>query len=452
MKSNVGHLETASFMAGLLKCIMMLEHQQLVPNIHFIQGQGNADINFEQHKLLVQTENERFENRETLMMISSFGFGGANGCTIIQGYQQSLERTSTSVSPSLPQLFLVSASTPHALEARIEELKSSSGSLDSLPSISQTLYHRSLHRLVTYAIDEQLNENTTFVPTRKRLDQPLNCIWVFAGQGQSFTSSLPLSCSSFILAGPQHPKMGKILYANVESFRHSIDASDSIYRECSGHSLINDIGLFGSANGFNPMAVYEIAYTLPALVFLQIGLVDMYRHLGLPCAAVFGHSFGEMAAGYAANICTRKQCIQTAYHRARILGQIDGRGTMLAVSCSSDYLQPLLEAHEQVWIAAYNGPNSLTLGGIKESISSISDELTKENIFNRILKINNAFHTPLMSSIRSEALSVFKQTLAGVSTPTIPYFSTVTGQWKDSNFDENYTFDGIEGKYERFPI
>ncbi|CAF4455586.1 unnamed protein product, partial [Rotaria magnacalcarata] len=79
--------------------------------------------------------------------------------------------------------------------------------------------------------------------------------------------------------------MGKTLYANMESFRCSIDASDLIYRECSGHSLIHDIGLFGSTNGPNPMAVYDIAYTLPALVFLQIGLVDMYRHLGVPCAA-----------------------------------------------------------------------------------------------------------------------------------------------------------------------
>lgn len=425
VKSNVGHLETASFMAGLLKCILMLEHQQLVPNIHFTKDEGNPNIQFEQYKLLVQTENEKFNNPEELMMISSFGFGGANGCAIIQGYKQVSQQTIQT--SSLPQLFLVSASTLHALEVRIEELKSLSTTFYSLATISHTLYNRSLHRLVSFAIDEKLNEKTTFVPIRKCVDQSMNCIWVFAGQG------------------PQHPQMGKILYANVESFRHSIDASDLIYRQCSGHSLIHDIGLFGSIDGLNPMAVYEISYTLPALVFLQIGLVDMYRQLGVPCTAVFGHSFGEMAAGYAANICTRQQCIQTAYHRARILKQIDNRGAMLAVSCSKDYIQPLLEAHEQIWIAAYNGPNSLTLGGIKQSIISISNKLTKENIFNRILKINSAYHTPLMAPVRSEALSVFKQTLAGVKTPTIPYFSTVTGQWKNKDFDENYTFDGIEG-------
>lgn len=244
--------------------------------------------------------------------------------------------------------------------------------------------------------------------------------------------------------------MGKTLYANVDSFRCSIDASDSIYRECSGHSLIDEIGLFGSTDGSNPMAVYEIAYTLPALVFLQIGLVDMYRELGVSCAAVFGHSFGEMAAGYAANICTRRQCIQTAYHRARILRQVDGRGAMLAASCSREHIQPLLEAHEKVWIAAYNGPNSLTLGGIHDSIAGISKELTKQNIFNRILKINSAYHTPLMASVREEAVSIFKQTLAGCAVPSVPYFSTVTGQWKQADFDENYTFDGIEGNDKRF--
>jgi len=174
-------------MAGLLKCILMLEHQQLVPNIHFTKGEGNPDIKFEQYKLLVQTEIENFKNHEELMMISSFGFGGANGCAIIQGYKQSSEQTETS-SSTLPQLFLVSASTSHALEARIQELKSSSKTLDSPATISHTLYNRPLHRLVTFAIDAQLNENTTFVPTRKRVDQPLACIWVFAGQGKSFTS------------------------------------------------------------------------------------------------------------------------------------------------------------------------------------------------------------------------------------------------------------------------
>jgi len=185
VKSNVGHLETASFMAGLLKCILMLEHQQLVPNLHFKKGEGNPDIKFEEYKLSVQTEIEKFENPEELMMISSFGFGGANGCTIIQGYKQSSEQAQTS---SLPQLFLVSASTPHALEARIQKLKSSSKTFHSPAAISHTLYNRSLHRLVSFAIDEQLNENTIFVPTRKCVDQPLSCIWVFAGQGKNFTN------------------------------------------------------------------------------------------------------------------------------------------------------------------------------------------------------------------------------------------------------------------------
>jgi acyl transferase domain-containing protein len=171
-------------MAGLLKCILMLEYQQLVPNIHFRKGEENPDIKFEEYNLSVQTEIEKFENPEELMMISSFGFGGANGCAIIQGYKQSSEQTQT-FSP-LPHLFLISASTPHALEARIEELKSSSKTSHSSSSISYTLYNRSLHRLVTFAIDEQLNENTTFVPTRKCVDQPLACIWVFAGQGRDF--------------------------------------------------------------------------------------------------------------------------------------------------------------------------------------------------------------------------------------------------------------------------
>jgi acyl transferase domain-containing protein len=175
-------------MAGLLKCILMLEQQQLVPNIHFTKGEGNPDIKFEQYKLSVQTEIEKFDNPEELMMISSFGFGGANGCAIIQGYKacsnQAQKTLSNTDSTKLPQLYLVSASTPQALDARIQELKSSSRVFDLSSSISHTLYNRSLHRLATFAITEKLDVNTTFVPTRKCLDQSMACIWVFAGQGK----------------------------------------------------------------------------------------------------------------------------------------------------------------------------------------------------------------------------------------------------------------------------
>jgi len=382
VKTNVGHLETASFMAGLIKCIGQLHYKRLVPNLHF--KAGNPAIQFDEYNMQVQTEVEQFEGKNETMLISSFGFGGSNSAVILEGYEN--ESKAATATGSSKRLLMVSAATPASLEARISELKSLPSSL-SLDDIAGTLFSRSLHRHYTFAITEALNEKTEFAPFRKLVD-PAPFSPPTPGFSTSSSASPPII---FVFAGqgPQHPNMGRSLYAGSSVFRKSIDESDAIYRECSGKSLLSDIGIFGAHVG-DPKAVYDLNYTLPGLVCLQMGLVDILFALGVRPAAVFGHSFGEMAAGYAAGIVSRRQCVETAFHRARLLSQIDGKGGMMAIGCSEKEIQPLLDQHEQVWIAAYNGPNSLTLGGIHSSIAPIAEELKKKGVFNRVFNINNA--------------------------------------------------------------
>lgn len=438
VKTNVGHLETASFMAGLIKCVGQLYYKRLVPNLHFTSG--NPAIRFDEYNMQVQTEVEQFEGKNETMLISSFGFGGSNSAVILEGYENE-SKTASKETGSGKRLLMVSAATTASLEARISELKSLPSSL-SLEDVAATLFSRSLHRHYSFAITHELNDKTEFAPFRKLMEAaPFSAASPILG-----ASSSPVPPIIFVFAGqgPQHPNMGRSLYAGSSVFRQSIDESDAIYRECSGKSLLSDIGIFGSHVG-DPKAVYELNYTLPGLVCLQMGLVDVLFALGVRPAAVFGHSFGEMAAGYAAGIVSRRQCVETAFHRARLLSQIDGKGGMMAIGCSEQDIQPLLDQHEQVWIAAYNGPNSLTLGGIHSSISLIAEELKKKGVFNRVLNINNAYHTPLLNSVKEETIRAFQVTLNGVADAQVPYFSTVTGQWKQSEFDAKYSWDGIEG-------
>jgi len=442
VKTHVGHLECASYMAGLLKCIAMIKHETLVPNLY--SGEGwklNPAIHFDEYNMRVQSKHEKFDPHNKVMMISSFGFGGANGCSIIQGYKphanavdsfangngHAVDATETASQeiPSGPYLYMLSAATPAALDARIKDAKTIDSSYPQY-DMSYTLATRPLHRNVSIGVGATI-QDTLFAPAKKLAEEANPIVWVFAGQG------------------PQHPEMGRTLYQRYPVFRAAIDEMDEVYKTVAGESLVHDVGVFGAKKG-DPMAVYSLKYTLPSLVFLQTALCDLWRSFGVTPVAVFGHSFGEMAAAYAAGVCNKTQLVTTAYHRARLLARIDGNGVMMAVGCSHEQMQPWLDMEkDQAWIAAFNGPNSITVGGTKEAIERIAAQCTKANLFHRVLKITNAYHTPLMNPCKEEALKTFAGTLAGTREPQIPYFSTVSGEWRNSHFDAAYTWAGIEG-------
>ena len=484
VKSHVGHLETASFMAGLLKCLLMLQHETLVPNqsIETLQAGSvglNAAIGWDEYSMDVVRRVEHFDSDGALMMISSFGFGGSNGAAIIEGWKghtgsgkqphESAARENgvnghvahnglnghshlnghvdtalaiTKPSPASsrtalvdpPYLFLLSAQTTASLDARIAHFQQTiaSSSLAAVDpyAVSYTLATRPVHRQLSFCFASSLlpPASLVFSSPRRVLDGPPSpLVWCFSGQG------------------PQHPDMGRALYALYTVFRQSIDEMDELYCAVSGHSLLRDVGVFGSVRG-DPQAVYTLQYTLPSLVMLQTALCDLWRSWGVRPAAVFGHSFGEMAAAYAAGVCNKRQLIETAYHRAKLLSRIDGNGVMMAVGCSPAQIQPLLDQHVgSAWVAAYNGPSSITVGGTRDAVNAIAAECATAGWFHRVLKITNAYHTPLMRPCKDEALRTFSGTLSGVGNAQLPYFSTVTAAWKESDFDAQYTWDGIEG-------
>ena len=476
VKTHVGHLETASFMAGLLKVCLMLQHETLLPN-QWQEGDNrelNPAIGWDEWGMEVVTEVRRFERRGKVAMISSFGFGGSNGAAIIEAWDppqlQEEEgvgkgkenghakvnggmnghhaHTNGHTSPipssplpsppsppsplapsSPPYLFLLSAQTPAALDARIAEFQAVVASPSPPPAdaIAYTLATRVHHRHLSFAVASSLSPPPLFCPARKVSPTPLPLVWCFAGQG------------------PQHPAMGRLLYSTYPTFRATIDALDSLYHAVAGHSLTRDVGLF-TGEGPAGAAVYELRYTLPALVFLQVGLVDLWRSMGVRPVAVFGHSFGEMAAAYAAGACGKRQVVETAYHRARLLCRIDGCGQMMAVGCSPERILPFLHQHpDAAYIAAYNGPNSITLGGTHAAIAALAATCATLGLFHRVLKITAAYHTPLMRPCKEEALATFSSTLAGVGQAEVPYYSTVTSGWKEDGFDAAYTWQGIEG-------
>eukprot|EP01122_Echinamoeba_exundans_P006243 TRINITY_DN1719_c0_g3_i2.p1 TRINITY_DN1719_c0_g3~~TRINITY_DN1719_c0_g3_i2.p1 ORF type:complete len:2443 (-),score=702.65 TRINITY_DN1719_c0_g3_i2:40-7368(-) len=460
VKTNVGHLECASFMAGLIKSVLMLDNQTLLPNINF--SSPNPDIKFDLLKMKVQTDAEPFHADGKLVAISSFGFGGSNGCCILEGVDSAKLKALSVVPRPLPNveypvmqppyLFVASAETTKALDARVELLKKSTLAPAEVPHLASTLLRREMHRYVSFGLGETPSTATFSEAKQRSQREPL--VWVFAGQG------------------PQHENMGRQLYEKFPVFRESIEASDRTYAAHAGFSLVRNIGLFGpKVEGADPNAVFQLKYTLPSLIFLQIALVDLWTSFGVRPDVVVGHSFGEMAAAYASGVCSREQIVETAFHRAKLLEKLDGRGTMVALGCGEEKVMQWLHSEDaavkddptrQVWVAAYNSVDAVTVGGTHEAVAAFSAKCKEANIWHRVLKINSAYHTPVMNPVREEALKLFSTLLAETYAPNIPFYSTVEARFFNdgeklptsymwSNIEQPVRFrDAVTGIVERF--
>ena len=258
MKTHVGHLETASFMAGLIKCLLMLQHETLIPN-QGVGGEGlNPAIGWGEWGMEVVRKVQQFDRRGKVMMISSFGFGGSNGAAVIEAFDERREGEewrkeevigevtkgvgkgekmngvngrhhaytnghstpsppTPPALPSPPYLFLLSAQTPAALEARISAFNALISDPSTPPlhpyTVSYTLATRVHHRHLSYCVASSLpTQGLQFSPAKRKESSPPPLVWCFAGQG------------------PQHPLMGRTLYATQAVFKAAIDEMDGIYQ------------------------------------------------------------------------------------------------------------------------------------------------------------------------------------------------------------------------------
>lgn len=365
------------------------------------------------------------------MMVSSFGFGGANSCVLLRAAPQQVLHAMQATLPS-PYVFLASALSKAALQEKLVKLQA----LDTAEVSQAQLMHTLNNKYITndkyacYGVGDTIQSckfvDITNLPAKK---QPI--VFVFSGQG------------------PQHPLMGKQLYARFDKFRQVIDKCDALYKQYSGGiSVIEDYGLFGTCSSQPTASVNSLQVLLPGLIFMQIGLFELWKHFGVTPDAIVGHSFGEMCAIYASGALTLKDIIRITIPRATLLGNLPkNEGSMLAIGCSEDSALQLigeLQLQESLWIAAINSPQAVTLGGKTTSIELVAAECKKRSLFHRQLAVSGAFHTPLVAFLRDAAHKAFGEILQETGTPSIPIISTVTGEFSTKPFSYKYFWDNIE--------
>ncbi len=451
-KTNLGHLETASGMAGLLKVVLSLENKVIPPSLHF--EKPNPHIDFEGDKLSVVTSLTPLEvsDKPHLMGVNSFGFGGANAHVIVEEYitdeQNRIESKSTlnsgsSDSKTSAPLFL-SAHSDNALRAMAGQYRDLLHQ-DSInyDDVAYSAYHnrqRFMHGLAVHA-DE--------------LHDVIECLHAYS-QGEihtgatvanrvDFNDTSEINKSAklalvFSGNGSQWQGMGRELLDSEPLFLETVIEINELLKIYDDISLIDE---FRASDEDSNLHLTEVAQ--PLLFALQVGLIRILKAKGLKADAVIGHSVGEVAAAWTAGALSLEQAVKVIYQRSHAQAKTSGAGNMAAAAMSSENIEKIIDElgfSSEVTIAGINSPKSVTLAGSLDKLETIGEYFKERGVFYRLLDLDYAFHSQAMDPVEDE----IKQTLKNLSSRNaeLNFYSTVNGAQLDTqNLDANYWWDNI---------
>lgn len=440
VKANIGHLEAASGIAGLIKASLCLKHRQIPPLANL--QTPNPKIPFDELGLRLPRRLEPMPGGDGLAYIgiNSFGYGGTNAHAILTEAPQSggtvcpADATANEQS-SWPHLLPLSARSRAALEALAQAYAERLTAPDA-PSLHDLCYSASVHRshhpyriavtttsaqdmgetlrgFVAHGRGEHIAVGTTLEGVRKP-------VFVFTGMG------------------PQWGGMGRELLRESTVFRQQVEACDAIFQRLAGWSILAEM----TADEMHSRA-RETQIAQPANFVLQAGLAALWRSKGIEPVAIVGHSVGEVTAAYVAGVLSLEDAVRVSYHRSRIQKKAAGLGTMLATGLAEGEARELLDAYDgHVSVAAANSPSSVTLAGDAQTLQEIAARLEAQGMFNRFLQVEVAYHSPCMDPLREELLESL-QDLRPVA-PSLPLYSTVTGQRVEGiAYDADYWWQNV---------
>jgi acyl transferase domain-containing protein/acyl-CoA synthetase (AMP-forming)/AMP-acid ligase II/acyl carrier protein len=425
VKTNIGHLEAAGGIAGLIKTVLSLQHEEIPPHLHL--KQLNPHISFAGTAITIPTTGVPWNrsHKRRLAGVSSFGFGGTNAHVILE--EAPAVKQQQTVSDKRPMhLLTLSAKSENALRdlAQRYEMYLGNNPDASLPDIcftANTGRSHFDHRLAAIAQSNiELQTALGAYAAGKKVSQVVS--------GKTGSKKHPKIAFLFTGQGSQYINMGRQLYETQPTFRACIDQCDEILRSYLDKPLLSI--LYPQTETENSY-IDEIAYTQPALFALEYALAQLWKSWGVEPTAVIGHSFGEYVAACIAGVFTLEEGLKLVVKRAQLMQGITAIGTMAVVFANEAQVQAAIEPYSQeVCISAINAPDNITISGTITAIETVIAQFEAQGINTRRLKVSHAFHSPLMD----EMLDAFEQTATQVQfkAPRIPLISNVTGTWLPS--------------------
>ncbi|MDJ1469706.1 SDR family NAD(P)-dependent oxidoreductase [Xanthocytophaga flava] len=419
VKTNMGHLEAAAGIAGLIKLALITKNRQIPANLHF--EKPNPKIPFETYKLRVPTTLETIPQNIPVVYagVNSFGAGGTNAHCLLQEYiPAATKNLSSSEDGMMPHLFLISAKNEKALKdlanSYIPFLK---GTSESLQDICYSLATR-----------RSSFEHKLSIAARTKTDASEYLEAFVKGetrQGMTYQivkeSKKPRIAFIYSGQGPQWFAMGQQLLKESSVFRDTILKIDALFSKIADWSLLEEMSRDEATSRVSDTRIAQ-----PAIMAVQIGLTEIWKSWGIEADGCVGHSIGEVAAAYASGALTLEQAVEVIYHRSRNQNQATGKGKMLAVGLDLPSVKKEIKGLEaQIAIAAINGPQMIALAGDIPEMEQLAASLSERDIFNRFLQVNVPFHSHHMEPLKDEMIAALKHLQP--SRTTIPLYSTVSG-------------------------
>lgn len=413
VKSNIGHLDAAAGVAGLIKTVLAMKHKLLPPSLHFESPNPQIDFDnspFYVNHSLKEWKNGTFPRRAG---VSSFGIGGTNAHVILE--------ESPAAPPAEPgrdyQLLLLSGKTRTALEAVSGRL------LEHLEGHPESVLNDVAYTLAVgrKAFDHRRAVVCSDRPDAIRILQQMDPARVFSNQYSGPSRSLVFM---FPGGGAQYPEMGSGLYRIEQVFREQVDLCAELLQPALGCDIRTYLYPAGAELKDASRRMKETIIGLPALFVTEYALAKLWTSWGIVPRAFIGHSLGEYTAAALAGVFSLEDALALVVTRARLFGQLPP-GAMAGVPLSPEEIEPLLE--DSLSLAAVNAESQCLVSGPQSAIERFIQRLAEREIECRRLQIDVASHSDLVTPIMG-AFGDFLRTLK-MHEPRIPYISNVTGTW-----------------------
>nr|AEU17899.1 putative type I PKS [Streptomyces antibioticus] len=422
VKTNLGHLEAAAGISGLIKTVLAIRHRELPPSLNFLTP--HPGIPLEALRLRVCTELGSWDDAGGPLVagVSSFGMGGTN-CHLVlteapAGDVTTVPPTATTTPSRVP--FLLSGRTVPALIAQAERLRDfvedhpETDPVDLAHSLATTRTAFE-HRVVLTASDrDELLASLRALAAGRRAPEVSRGVaepgarvaFLFTGQGS------------------QRPGMGRELYREFPVFA---EAFDEVCRHLDAHLDMPVRDVVFAADGSSRAALLdETLYTQAALFALEVALYRLVESFGVRADRLAGHSIGELAAAHVAGVFSLPDAAAVVAARGRLMQALPANGAMVAVQAAEDEVLDLLAGREdRVSLAAVNGPSATVLSGDEDAVSELVDVLSARGHRTKRLRVGRALHSPHLTPMLAE----FREVLAAVTfhPPRVPVVSTLTG-------------------------
>ena len=435
VKTNIGHLESASGIAGLIKVVLSMGKEEIPGQLHFRKLNPRISLGNVPIEIPVTAIAWPRTERPRIAGVNSFGFSGTNAHVILQEAPPAKESGLAARLPDRPtHLVVLSGSSENALRelsaAYAERLtKEPENSLPDICHAAAIGRSALSHRLAFPAPDiagarEILSAFAQGKPTSGtfsgRVRPDSRVAFLFTGQGA------------------QYPGMGRALYKVEPVFREAFDKCALLLGEHLDRPLLEIVG-YETGQPAQEGILDETGCTQPALFAVEYALASLWRSWGIEPAAIVGHSLGEYVGACIAGVLSLEDALRLVATRSRLMQSLPRNGAMAAVFAGEDRVQAAIAPYaKSVSIAATNSPLNTVISGIADDVRAVLERLRNEGVDAKLLTVSHAFHSPLVEPILDE----FEQFARGVEyhLPVVDLILNVTGCPPDERLplDGNY--------------